>query len=649
MQIFMLKPTEYSHTLAELVTFLAQVSHCYAKELADFPQQLREVLQRHSTVLDPGLRMNLVKALMLLRNKGLIPATTILEQFFGLFRCKDKLLRKTLYSYIIQDIKNTNAKHKNAKLNTQLQNFMYTMLQDNDATAAKTSLDVMVELYRREVWHDAKTVNVITTACFSKVTKILVAAIKFFLGSDVMEEDDSDDEDDEPQKTSKEIMLGHRVGKKSNKRKKKMERALQMLKKTKKKKKKAPSFNFSAIHLIHDPQSFAERLLKQLEATNERFEVKIMMINLISRLVGIHELFLFNFYPFLQRFLQPHQREVTRILTYSAQASHELVPPEIINGVVMSIANNFITERNSGEVMAVGINAVREICNRCPLAMSEELLQDLAQYKSHREKSVHMAARSLIQLFREKNPTLLHKKDQGKPTEASKEFQAKDYGEVNAKDYIPGAEVLKTNEEKDQEPEDDGWESCSEDSDDSDDGSWIDVSHSEDELDENAVDPCEGMAPEEKISKAREIVESRILSQDEFQKVSAAQLSKQMQDSKFRHGKGSKRKSDVIDIDAKPKSSGEIVSLDDIERVHKKRKHDKESRLETVMAGRDDTVKFGARYKREDIGQTNREKRKNKPFEMVKHKVRKTKNHRSYQDKQMALKRSLLKKQKHGK
>jgi hypothetical protein len=34
------------------------------------------------------------------------------------------------------------------------------------------------------VWRDEKTVNVITTACFNKVTKIMVTAIKFFLGND---------------------------------------------------------------------------------------------------------------------------------------------------------------------------------------------------------------------------------------------------------------------------------------------------------------------------------------------------------------------------------------------------------------------------------------------------------------------------------
>jgi protein SDA1 len=57
------------------------------------------------------------------------------------------------------------------------------------------------------------------------------------------------------------------------------------------------------------------------------------------------------------------------------------------------------------------LNAVREICSRCPLVMSEDLLRDLAQYKNYKERSVMMAARSLIHLYRASMPELLHKKD----------------------------------------------------------------------------------------------------------------------------------------------------------------------------------------------------------------------------------------------
>ncbi|XP_051794537.1 protein SDA1 homolog isoform X2 [Acanthochromis polyacanthus] len=479
-QIFKLQPDKPNKELAELVMFLAQVGHCYLQQLSTFPQELTELLLSYHTVVEPDLRMTFCKALILLRNKDLIDPSGLLELFFELLRCHDKLLRKTLYTHIVADIKNINAKHKNNKVNTTLQNFMYTMLRDSNPIAAKISLDVMVELYKRNIWNDAKTVNVITTACFSKVTKILVGGLKFFLGKDEDEKNDSDSESENEGPSTRDLMVRYSTGKKSTKNKKKMEKAMKVLKKHKKKR-KAEVFNFSAIHLIHDPQDFSEKLLKQLEDSKERFEVKIMMMELISRLVGIHELFLFNFYPFIQRFLQPHQREVTKILLCAAQASHQLVPPEIIEPVIMTIANNFVTDRNSGEVMTVGINAIKEVAGRCPLSINEDLLQDLAQYKTHKDKNVMMSARGLIQLFRNLNPQMLHKKDRGRPTEASTEAKIKDYGELEAKDYIPGAEVLEVEEEKKEGEEDeDGWESASI-SDDDEDGEWVDVHHSSDE------------------------------------------------------------------------------------------------------------------------------------------------------------------------
>ena len=57
----------------------------------------------------------------------------------------------------------------------------------------------MVELYKKNVWSDAKTVNIVVTACFSSTTKVMVAAIKFFLGKDEdadNQEDSSDSEDE---------------------------------------------------------------------------------------------------------------------------------------------------------------------------------------------------------------------------------------------------------------------------------------------------------------------------------------------------------------------------------------------------------------------------------------------------------------------
>lgn len=639
-QIFKLQPDKPNKELADLVMFLAQVGHCYSQQLSTFPKELSELLLSYHTVLESDLRMTFCKALILLRNKDLIDPSGLLELFFELLRCHDKLLRKTLYTHIVADIKNINAKHKNNKINTMLQNFMYTMLRDSNPIAAKISLDVMVELYKRNIWNDAKTVNVITTACFSKVTKILVAGLKFFLGTDDSEKNESDSESENEGVSARDLMVRFSTGKKTTKNKKKLEKAMKVLKKHKKKK-KAEVFNFSAIHLIHDPQDFSEKLLKQLEDSKERFEVKIMMMELISRLVGIHELFLFNFYPFIQRFLQPHQREVTKILLCAAQASHQLVPPEIIEPVIMTIANNFVTDRNSGEVMTVGLNAIREVAARCPLAINEDLLQDLSQYKTHKDKNVMMSARGLIQLFRSLNPQMLHRKDRGRPTAASAEAKIKDYGELEAKDYIPGAEVLEVEEEnKEGEEDEDGWESASI-SDDDEDGEWVDVHHSSDEDTGEVVEKIQNMTAEERKAKAAAVSASRLLTQDDFKKISLVQMAKEVN-----AAPGKKRKN--IDSDDE-KEKRELLTLRDIERLHKKPKTDKETRLATAMAGRTDRKEFVKKRSKLNphASTSNKEKRRNKNFMMMRHSQNvRTKGKRSFREKQIALREALLKKRK---
>ncbi|XP_043369975.1 protein SDA1 homolog isoform X2 [Dermochelys coriacea] len=656
-EIFKLQPDKPSKELAELVIFLAQVGHCYPEYLVDFPQQMKELLSYNHTVLDADLRMTFCKALILLRNKNLINPTSLLELFFELLRCHDKLLRKvsckirigfislTLYTHIVTDIKNINAKHKNNKVNTALQNFMYTMLRDSNPTAAKISLDVMIELYRRNIWNDAKTVNVITTACFSKVTKILVAGLKFFLGKNEDEKRESDSESEDEGPTARDLMVRYAIRKKTTKHKKKLEKAMKVLKKHKKKK-KPEVFNFSAIHLIHDPQDFAEKLLKQLETSKERFEVKMMLMDLISRLVGIHELFLFNFYPFVQRFMQPHQREVTKILLFAAQASHQLVPPEIIQSVLMTIANNFVTDKNSGEVMTVGMNAIKEITARCPLAMTEDLLQDLALYKSHKDKNVMMSARTLIHLFRSLNPQMLQKKFRGKPTEASSEARIHEYGELDAKDYIPGAEILEVEnkEEEGGKHEEDGWQSASlSEEEDDEDGEWIDVHHSSDE-EQKEGEKIKSMPVEEQKAKAAAVSTSRVLTQEDFQKIRLAQIAKELNSAP---GKAAKRKN--IEIDSDEERRGELLSLRYIEHLHKKPKSDKETRLATAMAGKTDRNEFVKRKTKMNpfASSTNKEKKKQKNFMMMRysHNVR-TKNKRSFREKQLALRDALLKKRK---
>jgi protein SDA1 len=411
----------------------------------------------------------------------------------------------------------------------------------------------------------------------------------------------------------------------------------------------------------------AEKLFQQLESTNRRFEIKIITLDVISRLIGLHQLFLFSYYPYIQRFLQPHQREVTRVLQFAAQASHELVPPDVIEPILKTLANNFITERNSSDVMAIGLNAVREICSRCPLAMSEDLLRDLAMYKTYRDRSVMMAAKSLIHLFRNTRPEFLHKKDRGRPTEATQELVSLNYGQIDAKDYVPGAEVLLREDNEQVEVNSDSG---------SDDEEWIDIKHSSDEdggsgeedngsdevnsedeeeeggdVEEEENDESENNQEKRKILKAKrtkndkaskkelahKVTLDRILTDEDFKKIDTANIKKQVQGPK-----GAKRKIEEAPLTHTERP--ELVKLGDIENIYKKRKHDKQTRIETVRAGQVDREKFGYKDGRMNIhcSKTNREKRKNKNFQMLRHKMQ-SKGKRSFKDKQIALRNHLLK------
>ncbi|KAJ1918778.1 Severe Depolymerization of Actin [Mycoemilia scoparia] len=464
--IFHLKPEEESKELGDLIGFLSQASaryavyQCYPNECCDFPEKLMQLLQTHHTILNPNLRKTMVQALMFLRSRGSISNTKVLPLFFVMFRCRDKQLREMLYSHIVNDIKAANkGNHKNVKLNKTVQNFMYTLLTASDAqdkngegaVAAKRSLNICIELYRKQIWQDAKTVNVIAQACLSPITKIMVTAIQFFLnpkkkgkGGDG-DSDDSDSDSDSGKKSIPNIlMLKHQnqITKKSRHAKRKLEKAIRKHNKllygnnsdneddalsggsSRFNKANSTNYVFGPLEQIHDPQGFVEKLFSRVHHAQtqtkrggqsvERFEVRIMILKLAARLIGFHQLQVLNFYPFLQRYLQPHQPDVTSILALLATATHGLVPPDVLHPLVRAIADNFVADHCAPEVIAAGLNSIRAVTARQPLAMEKDLLSDLVQYRKHRDKGVMMAGRSLVMLFREINPEMLHRRERGK-------------------------------------------------------------------------------------------------------------------------------------------------------------------------------------------------------------------------------------------
>ena len=452
------QPLADSKEMVANVSFIAHCSPCFPKLTAGLPSQLAALLDEQHDALDSDLRSALLQALILLRNRNMMPPLDLLQLCFRLFRCRDKPLRTKLSNHVIADLKVINLKRKDVQLNKALQTYVITMLHDPSVIAAKQSLHVLIQMYRRGIWRDAKTVNVVAGALFCPHAKLRLGALHFLLGAHDLAADEADSDEEEAEREANERVSKTResIGKEGStsvrntaKRKRALKRASKSASKhAGGKAHKAADANgaFAAIHLLHDPHGVAEKLLGELRKSNERFEVRLLMLSLVSRLVGAHRLMLPAFYPYVARYMQPHQRQVTSVLASCVQACHELVPPEMVTPLVQTLVQHFVSDRSRPEVITLGLNTVRELCLRVPLAMDETLLADLIEYRKDKDRGVVAGARGLLQLYRERMPELLPKKYRGKGVDMSAAPAA--YGAAKVAEGVEGVELLMEREER---------------------------------------------------------------------------------------------------------------------------------------------------------------------------------------------------------
>ena len=392
--------------------------------------------------------MAMVTCLKILRGKDLVAPSLILPVFLKLFKCKDKELRKFLHGAIISDIKKLNKLSRNHGINKKLQTFIFDMLKDANETASKRALAVMIELYKRKIWNDDKTVNVIAEGCIHDNPKIVAAASKFFLVLDYEWETDVVSDGTSSEEDEKKIVLGKYKGTKkmTKSRISKVEKVMKQVKRKAKRKNKVKySTDFLPIDLIHDAQTFAEKLFNKLRKSNDQYEVKLLMMRLISRMVGRHQLILLQFYPYILRYLKSHEKDkIGEIFAMIIESCHELVPPEELKPVLEMIISNFVTEYCNNIHITVGLNAIREILLRMPLALDEAQIEYLVGFRTFRNSSVMNAAKSLINYFRDVCPNLLPKKYRGRFTKQDEDNRKENfvYGKQKINYGIDGIELL---------------------------------------------------------------------------------------------------------------------------------------------------------------------------------------------------------------
>uniref|UniRef100_A0A804HTC6 Protein SDA1 n=1 Tax=Musa acuminata subsp. malaccensis TaxID=214687 RepID=A0A804HTC6_MUSAM len=368
--------------LGDFAMFLAHVTPFYPEKLANFPRQIADLLRVDSRGLPSSLRCHLAQALILLVNRKIIDIEETLELFMDLQILGDRTLRKLAFSHVVHNIRRMNQKHKNEAKNRKLQNTLFLMLQGDEEQRAKRSLVILCDLHRRRVWFDDRTANAICTACFHSSSRIMISALSFLLGYEqIEEEDDSEASSSEDDTTSQQPITLSR----------------------------------EAIYKANHKGTVASKKKKKAK---------------------------------LQRVIRNMKRQ-QRITSQSNSSSYysPLTHLKDAQGFAEKLFSRLqrCNERFEDRMMmlkviarTVGLHRLI-LLNFYPL-MNEDLLQDLVLYKKSHEKAVSSAARSLITLFREICPSLLVKKDRGRPV--NPKARPKAYGEVSIATDVPDIELL---------------------------------------------------------------------------------------------------------------------------------------------------------------------------------------------------------------
>lgn len=609
-------------------------------------------------------------SLVLLRRKEIIDSSNLLNTLFPiLVATPSKTLRTLLFQKILSDLRTSNSKTTNHKLNRTIQTALYNLLTSDRASPKGIwAVKITRELWKRQIWTDAKAVEIMKEASLADNEKVIGGGVRFFLGGDKEREELEDESSDED--AGVDIgKLKHQVGinKKTKKKAKTLERAVEKVRKNEKKKKSPHPLNFSALHLLHDPQGFAEQLFsKHLQSSRSKLNLdqKLLVLQLVSRLVGLHKLTIISLYSYFIKYLTPRQPSVTSFLASLAQSTHNLVPPDALEPLVQKIANEFVSEASASEVASAGLNAIREICVRQPMAMNDTLLQDLVMYRKSKDKGVMMAAKGLLSLYREVDPDKLAKRDRGKSATMglkSGTIKERRFGEQDA-GGIEGLELLEqwkeeerkrkrverglpaefgTDEEEDEDGEEDwgAWDVESDASSDS--GGWINVesdaeieiSDSEDEkpaakkakldLKVKAKDEEEkekedaDKALEQKISK---LATTKILTPADLAKLQELRLSASL--NKAMGGDSKSQSARLKELAAR--HADDALTAEQIEGFSALRKSTKEERIALAREGKGERGEHKStqalrREKKDSEGKstTNKEKARKKNFLMT--------------------------------
>ncbi|UKJ89148.1 hypothetical protein MACJ_002395 [Theileria orientalis] len=351
--------------------------------------KLIELIKEFRSVMDGKMIRMVIKSTFTLRTKKQIDLETILVEWLELLDLNDKEQRKKLYNYIVKDLALISTKSKNRQAVKNLQQLLFEKIYKNtNLNIRLLSCCIIIELYRRNVWNDLYTLNQLCELCKCQNPKIALSAIYFLLSTKnhyhvTFEAASTDSPGSANTEATQQV---------------------------------DPPVTHSLSHIldIYEPFKLVETLLDRCTKNHFQYQHKLVALKLAAVVINKHKLTVPNFYSYLSKYLHHKQPLVTRVLLVFVISVYSGLDSGLVEPLVRKIVDDFIAYDRSDDMITIGVNTIRELCNKLPEVLSEDTLNYLVEFKNYKSKNVSASVKSLINTYRKLDPKKLNKASRGK-------------------------------------------------------------------------------------------------------------------------------------------------------------------------------------------------------------------------------------------
>ncbi|EIJ87460.1 protein SDA1 [Nematocida parisii] len=462
MKISKLDPQAKNQELCSLLTFLPHISKNYSEDISN---DIFNYALDYYNLLERSLSQAVITSIIILKKTKQIGPDVFYKNAIILIEEMDKRTKTVFIQFLISEIIR-DKEHKEL-----IQNVLVDTIESRIEAHSKRAVYIFIHLISRDVWKDQNTTELLFKIILKSSSVVINFIFMYLLDRVRLTITEEEIEIQANNKTNQKIKRETRADKK------KKERQTKALNKKLEEKKEKQNSDPNIIKLLNrlgeKGPFYASKLFKLIKASEHKMEIKLMMAQIVSRIISHYKINIKGFLGYMMRFLFPHQDKLPSVFAAIAQSIHEGTEEKEVEAVCDLIVENFCSDYKDDDIIAYGINSIRAIVKRYPGAVEYDCIKRIMDYRKMKKRRAVVASTSLKKMIRE-----INRQKEG-------EFMESEDEDVDESNDESGSDVFLSGEED----------------------SYVEESESESEGDDESIlsstDNPHGFVTEEMIGKIR--------------------------------------------------------------------------------------------------------------------------------------------------